>query len=163
MRKTTNFIDHLGLGWPNRRWLAPYFLTPAGRQSAFATDNDCWGVAAEGVDGTEGLPLGQQIEIDLTILGKPDVGILLFYQRMSATDGKAYYSKGNLKNLHTWVRTRNGDRMPIGLFIPFDMALAAVMTFIETDGALPNCIEWIAAADLPNDAFPEPEVRLRDC
>jgi hypothetical protein len=152
MRKTTYFLEHPGYGWPNERWLAPYFLTPAGRQEAFAADNDSWGVSAECVDGTETLP----------ILGKPDLGVLLFYNRWSATDGNAYYSKGNLRNLRRWVRTKHGDRMPVGLFIPFEYALKAVMEFIETDGALPKCIEWVAAADLPDDAFPEPEVRLRD-
>lgn len=162
MRRTTYFLDHPGFGGPRHNWLAPYFLTPAGRQEAFGIDNDSWGVSAECVDDTEGLPRDRQIDIDLTILGKPDLGVLLFYNRWSATDGNAYYSKGDLGNLHIWVRTRHGDRMPVGLFIPFEQALKAVVEFIETDGALPKCIEWVAAADLPEDAFPEPQVRLRD-
>jgi hypothetical protein len=40
--------------------------------------------------------------------------------------------------------------------------LKAVMEFIQTNGALPKCIEWIASADLPEGSFPEPEVTLRD-
>jgi hypothetical protein len=28
--------------------------------------------------------------------------------------------------------------------------------FMETDGALPKSIDWIAGRDIPNDAFPEP-------
>ena len=63
--------------------------------------------------------------------------------------------------LRTLVKATQGSRMPIGLFIPFEQALKAVVEFIETDGALPRCIEWIASADLPEDAFPEPEVTLR--
>lgn len=64
--------------------------------------------------------------------------------------------------LRQWITTRHGSRMPVGLFIPFEPALKAVMEFIQTDGALPKCIEWVAAADLPEDAFPVPEVTLRD-
>ena len=162
MRKMTYFLEHPGYGWPDEKWLAPYFLTPAGRQEAFATDNDSWGLTAEGVDGTEGLPRDEQIDIDLTIQGKSDLGVLLFYDRWSAIDGRACYSKGNLKMLRRWVETKHGSRAPVGLFIPFEQALKAVMEFIATDGALPKCIEWVAAADLPDDVFPEPEVRLRD-
>jgi hypothetical protein len=158
----TYFLEHPGYGWPDEKWLAPYFLTPVGRQEAFATDNDSWGLTAEGVDGTGGLSRDEQIDIDLTIQGKSDLGILLFYNRWSASDGKAYYSKRDLGKLHTWVRTKHGSRAPVGLFIPFEHALKAVMEFIRTDGALPKCIEWVAAADLPEDAFPEPVVRLRD-
>ena len=103
-----------------------------------------------------------QIDIDLTILGNPKLGVLLFYNRWSATDGKAYYSKGDLRMLRQWTVTKHGDRMPVGLFIPFKSALQAVIEFTKNDGALPKCIEWVAATDLPEDAFPEPEVRLRD-
>lgn len=162
MRKTTYFLDHPGFGWPDQNWLAPYFLTPAGRRKAFRVDNDSWGVSAECVDGTERLPREKQIDIDLYIVGKPDLGVLLFYDRWSATDGLAYYSKGNLQMLRKWVETKHGSRMPVGLFIPFEKAFEAVNEFIKTDGALPKCIEWVAAADLPDDTFPEPEVRLRD-
>ncbi len=44
--------------------------------------------------------------------------------------------------------------MPLGLFIPFEQALKAVIEFVETDGALPKCIEWIASTDLPEGSFP---------
>jgi hypothetical protein len=40
------------------------------------------------------------------------------------------------------------QRPPIGLFIPFDRAWLAVKEFIETDGALPKSIDWIASADM---------------
>lgn len=162
MRKVTYFLDHPPLAWPNERWLAPYFLTPAGRHVAFGMDNDSWSVAAECVDGTESLPREKQIDIDLHIVGKPDLGVMLFYDRWSANDGKAYYSKRDLLNLHIWIRTKHGSRAPVGLFIPFEQALKAVTEFIQTDGALPKCIEWVASSDLPEGTFPEPEVTLRD-
>jgi hypothetical protein len=51
--------------------------------------------------------------------------------------------------------------MPLGLFIPFEQALKAVVEFADTNGALPKSIEWIASTDLPEGSFPEPEVTLR--
>jgi hypothetical protein len=162
MIKTTYFLDHSGFGWPDEKWLAPYFLTSAGRQTAFGIDNDCWGVTAECVEGTEHLPREKQIDIDLTILGNPDLGVLLFYERWSATDGKVFYSKGNMKMLRRWVKTKHGDHRPIGLFIPFEPAFQATLEFMKSDGALPKCIEWVASSDLPEGTFPQPVVTIRD-
>jgi hypothetical protein len=51
--------------------------------------------------------------------------------------------------------------MPIGLFIPFDRAWLAVKEFIETDGALPKSIDWIADADIPDEVFPDPALVSR--
>ena len=77
-------------------------------------------------------------------------------------EGYANYSMGNRGRLRSLVEATWGSRMPVGLFIPFEQALKAIVEFIETDGALPKCIEWIASADLPEGSFPEPEVTLRD-
>jgi hypothetical protein len=54
------------------------------------------------------------------------------------------------------VETIHEDLRPIGLFIPCESAFRAVKEFIETDGELPQCIEWIRDKDLPPDAFPDP-------
>jgi Immunity protein Imm1 len=162
MIKMTDFRDYEGPGWPDQQWLAPYFLTPAGRQRAFGTRNNHWGLRARGVDGTENLPFDRKINITLHIVGKPDLGVLLLYDRMSAMDGYAYCSLGDLKMLRTLVKAKQGSRMPIGLFIPFEQAFKAVVEFIETDGAVPRCIEWIDSANLPEGSFPEPDVTIRD-
>jgi hypothetical protein len=162
MKKMTTFRDYEGPGWPDQTWLAPYFLTPAGRQKAFGSGNNHWCVTAEGVDGTEDLPFDRRIDIDLHIVGKPDLGVLLLHDRVSAVDGHAYYSLGNPKMLRTLVRAKQVSLMPVGLFIPFEQAFEAIMEFIRTNGALPRCVEWIASTDLPEDSFPEPEVTLRD-
>jgi Immunity protein Imm1 len=164
MKKMTDFRDYEGQGWPDQKWLEPYFLTSAGRQKAFGKGNNHWGVTAKGVDGTEHLPFDKRIDIDLHIVGKPDLGVLLLYERVSAADGYSYsyYSVGDTKMFRTLVKAKQGSRMPMGLFIPFEQALKAIVEFTQTNGALPKCIEWIAAADLPEGSFPEPEVTLRD-
>jgi hypothetical protein len=53
--------------------------------------------------------------------------------------------------------------MPVGLFISFEQAWRAVKEFLETDGALPKSIAWIANQDLPPDTFSDRyEYRLRE-
>jgi Immunity protein Imm1 len=64
--------------------------------------------------------------------------------------------EGDLGRLREWVKTKHGDLMPVGLYIPFERAWAAVKEFMERDGALPESIEWADDADVPEDAFPNP-------
>ena len=162
MKKVTSFRGYDGPGWPNQKWLEPFFLTSAGRREVFGVRNNGWGLRARGVDGTEDLPFDKEINITLHIIGKPDLGVLLVYDRMSATDGYSYYSVGDPKMFRTLVEATQVSRMPMGLFIPFEQALKAVVEFMQTNGARPKCIEWIAPSELPEGSFPEPEVTLRD-
>ena len=162
MKKITSFRGYEGPGWPDEKWLEPFFLTSAGRREVFGVRNNGWGLRARGVDGTEDLPFDKEINITLHIIGKPDLGVLLLYDRMSATDGYSYYSVGNPKLFRTLVMATQVSRMPMGLFIPFEQAFEAVNEFIQTDGARPKCIEWIAPSDLPEGSFPEPDVTIRD-
>lgn len=71
MIKTTYFLDHSGFGWPDEKWLAPYFLTPAGQRQAFDMESDSWSITAECVDGTGSLPREKQIDIDLNFVASP--------------------------------------------------------------------------------------------
>ena len=128
MRKITNFRGYEGPGWPDEKWLAPYFLTAAGQREVFGFRNNDWGLRARGVDGTEDLPFDREINITLHIIGKPDLGVLLLYDRMSATDGYSYYSIGDPKKFRTLVKATQVSRMPLGLFIPFEQALKAVVS-----------------------------------
>jgi hypothetical protein len=156
MRKSTYFDVFDGPGWPSPNELQHYFLSPAGRRRAFGTDNDCWGLSAEGVDGTEHLPDQARTDIHLTIWGNPTHGALLHYSKWGAASKETYWSKGDLGRLREWVKTVHGDLMPVGLYIPFERAWAAVKEFMERDGALPESIDWAADADVPEDAFPDP-------
>ena len=164
MKKITSFRGYEGPDWPDQQWLARYFLTPAGRHKVFGVRNNHWGLKAEGVDGTQDLPFDKRIDIDLHIVGKPDLGVVLLYERVSAADGYSYsyYSVGDPKMFRTLVKATQVSRIPMGLFIPFEQALKAITEFIRTNGARPKCIEWITPSELPEGSFPEPEVTLRD-
>jgi len=64
-------------------------------------------------------------------------------------------SKGNLRRLREWVRSKQGTLLPVGLFILHGTAWEAVKEFMETDGELPTSIEWIANRNLPRGTFPD--------
>jgi hypothetical protein len=156
MRKSTYFDVFDGPGWPSPNQLQHYFLSPAGRRRAFETDTDSWALSAEGVDGTEHLPDQARTDIHLTLWGNPNHGVLLHYRKWGAASKETYWSKGDLGRLREWVKTKHGDIMPVGLYIPFERAWTAVKEFMQRDGALPESIAWVAANDLPDDAFPDP-------
>ncbi len=157
MRKRTYFASRRREGWPAPSELEHYFLSPPGQRWFFETGNDSGGIVAEGVDNTEGLlPGAGRIDLCLDMYGHPELGVFLFYEKNGGPDRCAYSSKGDLTKLRQWVRTLHDDPMPVGLFIPYDKAWLAVKEFIETDGALPTSIEWIANKNLPQETFPPP-------
>lgn len=157
MKKIAYFVSHRGDGWPKQQWLARYFLTPEGRRDFFSGGNDSWGLTAEGVDGTENLPIHKgRLDVDLTIQGHPDLGVQLQYRKTGRVPIEIYYAKGDLSRLHQWVKSAHGDLQPIGLFVPFETAWMAIKEFMDRDAALPTCIPWVADNQLPPDAFPPP-------
>src|SRR5215470_5820266 len=157
MRKTTYFASRRSEGWPSPLQLEHYFLAPPGQRWFFETGNDGGRFVAEGVDGTEHLqPNKGRIDIDLTMWGNDDLGVMLIYAKYGGGYDEMYSSKGDLTRLRQWVRTMHEDLRPVGLFIPFAQAWKAVKEFIETDGHLPGSIEWIANRELPPNTFPRP-------
>jgi len=156
-KKRAYFDTYRGPGWPEPNWLKPYFLAPAGKRWFFQTGNDSAGLDAEGVDNTEHLPADQgRIDIALDMWAHPEHGVLLIYSKRGGSLDEAFSSKGDTKRLREWVRSLHDTPLPIGLFVPYEQAWKAVKEFIETDGALPGGIEWIANRDLPANAFPDP-------
>jgi len=144
--------------WPAPSELEPFFLAPGGQEWSYDGGNDSWGLSAEGLFGTEGRDRRDQVTVRLGMIGHPEHGVYLYYGKW---DGRiqqkySYNSKGDLKRLREFAKSLHGDRLSIGLFIPFAAAWQGVKEFIETDGELPASITWIASDDLPADAFPIP-------
>jgi len=163
MQKRSDFDEFFESRWPVPNDLKRYFLSPPDQRWRFASDSDCGGLSAIGVDGTEHLPEGEgRIDIYLTMVGNPLLGVLLQYRKAGGGFREAHYSQGDLSRLREWVRTKDGDAMPVGLYAPFEIAWRAVKEFIETDGALPKSIAWISERDLPKDSFPDPGATPHD-
>jgi hypothetical protein len=157
MRKRTSFEKHKHQGWPDPAVLKPYFFGPPGDEWFHTGGNDTAGLSARGLYGTEqGIAGKTRIDLDLHIYGIPSLGALLFYHKYGGGYGEAYTSKGDMSRLREWVRNLHNDPLPVGLFIPFPDAYEAVKEFIETEGGLPKCIEWVANKDLPRGTFPDP-------
>jgi hypothetical protein len=157
MNKFTNFDDLPRSGWPAVRQLEPYFLAPKGKEWFYTGGNDTAGFRAEGLEGTDNMePYKDRIDVHLSMWGNPNHGVLLIYHKYGGDYKEMYTSKGDLSRLGELVRSLHDDLMPVGLFIPFREAWKAVKEFIETDGALPKSIEWIANKDLPPNTFPDP-------
>jgi hypothetical protein len=136
--------------------LKPYFLGPQAKRWSSEMGNDNAGLVAEGVDETEDLDANEgRIDVDLDMWGHPDLGVLLVYSKWGGGSKQMYSSKGDVSRLREWVRSKHGTPLPVGLFIPHQEAWGAVKEFIETDGELPNCIEWIANRNLPRGTFPD--------
>jgi hypothetical protein len=157
MHKWTYFEKHDHEGWPNPEELKSYFFAPMGKEWFHTGGNDTAGLTAEGLYGTEqGTPGKTRTDLAFHLYGMPGLGVLLLYHKYGGGYGEAFTSKGDLGRLREWVRNLHNDPLPVGLFIPFDKAYLAVKEFIETDGALPKSIEWIANKDLPLGTFPDP-------
>ncbi|MBM3544614.1 MAG: hypothetical protein FJX44_08950 [Alphaproteobacteria bacterium] len=158
MRKRTSFERLERQGWPNPEALKPYFFGPPGEEWFHTGGNDSAALWAEGLYGTENEDhlAGCRVDLDFYIYGIPGLGVLLIYHKYGGGYQEAYTSKGDMSRLKEWVRNLHNDPLPVGLFIPFPDAYEAVKEFIETDGQLPKCIEWVANKDLPPGTFPKP-------
>jgi hypothetical protein len=157
MRKITLF-DRLPDPWPEPKVLEPYFLGGKGRRWVFESDTDQAALVAEGAGGTEHLERNEgRVDIDLFLVGHPAIGIQLTHRRIKrwGRGTEAFSSISDRGRLDRYYRDRYGSLIAVGLFIPFEDAWRAVKEFLETDGALPKSIEWIAGRDLPPDAFPD--------
>lgn len=157
MEKRAYFDTYWGRGWPTIKWLEPYFLNPPGRRWFVAGGNDGARLVVEGLSGTENLePFKDRIDADLMMWGHPELGVLLIWSKWGGGHKETFSSKGDLTRLREWVRSTHDTPLPVGLFIPYAEAWKAVKEFIETDGALPTRIAWIANRDLPPNTFPDP-------
>jgi hypothetical protein len=158
MRKRIYFDRFRGNEWPELHEIEVFFLSPNEQQWSYLGGNDNWSVELEGVNGTEHLDIAdrRRIDIRLNMWGHPEHGVTLIYEKIGGGFGEAFSSKGDMSRIAEWIRTLQGDLMPVGLFIPFEEAWKAVKEFMETDGALPRSIEWVENKSLPEGTFPPP-------
>jgi Immunity protein Imm1 len=147
--KETHFHRLPADGWPNPARLRPFFFDPSLQDWGVA-----WGLNATNVDPKELAGWDQPTDLRLTMAGSQFHGVFFQYRRFGAGRGQTYYAKGDLRRMREWVEIGQGDLYPVGLFVPFEAAWRAVKEFIERNGALPECIEWVDRGDLPHGTFP---------
>ena len=163
MEKSAYFNSEDIEGWPSAEELRPFFIAPPGREWFSRTGNDTGGFDVKGLYGTEnGIEFKTRIDAKLGLYGIPGLGVLIVYDRYGGGYHDEYTSVGDMSRLNEWVENLHRTKLPVGLFIPFPRAYNAVKEFIETDGELPKCIEWVANKDLPYGTFPDPAVELEE-
>ena len=159
MRKRTYFLARWRNEWPEPGELERSFSTVTGREKLFASGLDGGSLVGEGLYGTENLePYTGRVDVYLYFAANPECGLSLQYTKWDGRQrrNETYNSKGDLGRLNEFVRSFSGTPLSIGLFVQFDLGSKAIREFIETDGELPTCIEWIANKDLPPGTFPDP-------
>ena len=158
MKKRVHFDKFLGDFWPSQNQLEPYFSAADGAKWFSGHGNDAAALRLQGLHGTEDLPFGNgRKDINLDMWGRPGLGVLIIYDKIGPLGFRdTYTSKGNMSRLGELVRSTHDTPLPVGLFIPFDKAWLAVKEFMDSEGQLPTCIEWVRNADLPSNTFPDP-------
>jgi hypothetical protein len=158
VKRTIHFDDFDSNGWPPPSALEPFFLAPKGKEWSYRGGNDNWGLDIKGLYGTADKPSVEAVNAGLSMTGNPRLGVFLHYRKWDGRirQSQTYVSKGDLRRLGDYVRTRQQDLLPVGLFIPFAKAWRAVKEFMETDGELPKGIAWVDSRDLPPNTFPIP-------
>ena len=150
-RRSSSFARIISDGWPRPQDIERYFLAPPGRRWFFETGKDLAAFEIHGLDGTEGLDYFDKTRVDVQfeMRGHPTLGVLLTWHKKGGGQDDPYFSKGNLALRSERVQRMDGGRLPACLFLPYEIAWKAVKEFLETDGALPKNIEWIARRDMP--------------
>ena len=132
MEKRTSFDRFHMNAWPEPEQLKPYFIAPKGQEWFYDQGSDGALLTIYGLNGTENLtPYKERIDVHLSMVGNPDLGVLLIYQKFEGGFREAYSSKGDMSRTNEWVRTLHSDAMPVSLFIPFAEAWKAVKEFME--------------------------------
>jgi hypothetical protein len=157
MKKRSLFAADLRDDWPAPQEIERYFLGPPEQRWFSRTDAEGAGFFADGVDGTDQLkPNAGRTNISLHLRVHPKWGALLQWSKRRKGLDETYYSKGDLSRLREYCYVGQSGPLPVGLFIPLEVAWVAVKEFLESDGALPTRIQWAAVRDLPPDTFPDP-------
>jgi hypothetical protein len=158
MKKYIHFDRFHGYFWPGPEALSPYFDEPDGSGWFHRRGIDSARIELQGLNGTEDKPYGRgRNDVELSLWGIPGLGVLIIYERIGPPEFRMLYSsKGDMSRIGELVESLHDTPLPVGLFIPFEKAWLAVQEFMETEGQLPTCIEWVRNHDLPPNTFPDP-------
>jgi hypothetical protein len=159
VKKEAAFDDHWGNGWPDISVVEKGLADPEKLGQLFAKGRDGACFSIEWIyDQHDSMPQTGLVGAILYMHLNPDHGIKLQYLGWDRRTGKreTYHSKGDLARLKQFVRSFHRTPLSIGLFVPFKIGCKAVKEFLQTDGKLPQSVEWISDDDLPSEVFPLP-------
>ena len=159
VKKEAAFGDHWGNGWPDISAVEQDLSDPDKLAKLFAKGRDGGCFSIEWIyDKGGSIPQFGLVGAILYMHMHPDHGIKLQYSRWDRRIEKkeTYHSKGDLARLKQFVRSFHRTPLSIGLFIPFEIGRKAVKEFLQTDGELPQSVNWISDDDLPSEVFPLP-------
>jgi Immunity protein Imm1 len=95
-----------------------------------------------------------EVRTELRLIGLPGYGVYISYWQSGAKSGDVnLYAKGDIARAKDCAANRRGDVFSLALLVPFSAAYSALAEFLETDGALPGCIEWMEPSEV-SYAFP---------
>lgn len=157
MEKTAYFDGHWGEGWPELNYVESRITDAASRTRLFERGQDGGSFFIEGFNDAENwIPQNGQCKAALYLHMNLDCGVKLQHSKWDGRRLIIHNSKGDLGRLGEFVRSLHDTPLSLGLFISFDLGWRAVKEFLQTDGALPKSIEWVANSDLPPETFPTP-------
>lgn len=158
VKKEAAFDDHWGNGWPDISAVEQGLADPEKLAQLLAKGRDGGCFSIEWVYDKGALSQSGLVGAILYMHMNPEHGIKLQYSSWDRRTGKreTYHSKGDLARIRQFVRSFHRTPLSIGLFVPFEKGRKAVKEFLQTDGKLPQSVDWISDDDLPSDAFPLP-------
>ena len=159
VKREAAFGDHWGNGWPDISAVEQGLSDPEKLAKLFAKGRDGGCFSIEWIyDNGDSIPEFGLVGAILYIHLHPDHGIKLQYSGWDRRTGirETYHSKGDLARLKQFVRSFHRTPLSIGLFVPFEIGRKAVKEFLQTDGKLPQSVDWISDGDLPSEVFPLP-------
>jgi hypothetical protein len=159
VKKEAAFGDHWGNGWPDINAVEQGLSDPEKLAKLFAKGRDGGCFSIEWIYDKEGsIPRFGLVGAILYMHLHPDHGIKLQYSVWDRRTEKreTYHSKGDLARLKQFVWSFHRTPLSIGLFVPFEIGRKAVKEFLQTDGELPQSVDWISDDDLPSEVFPLP-------
>jgi len=159
VKKEASFGDHWGNGWPDISAVEKGLADPEKLAQLFAKGRDGGCFSIEWIyDKDDSIPQTGLVGAILYMHMNPEHGIKLQYSGWDRRTAKreTYHSKGDLTRLKQFVRSFHRTPLSIGLFVPFEIGRKAVKEFLQTDGKLPQSVDWISDDDLPSEVFPLP-------
>jgi hypothetical protein len=159
MKHFVNLHDLWGSRWPAVTEVRRYFIEPREKAWLDARASGDGSLKVVGLFGTDDeRPEIEKVKATLYFKADNLHGVMLGHNFWDGRTRKKeeFVSRGDLTRRVEFLTSPEGDKVSLGLFVPFEMAWLAVEDFMNGQGERSKRIDWIDSRDLPADTFPEP-------